>query len=33
MGGHGHRWLSDIILGSTIDPVRHELEIPIVVVR
>ncbi len=33
MGGHGHRWLSDIILGSTIDPVRHELDIPIVVVR
>ncbi len=33
MGGHGHRWLSDILLGSTIDPVRHELEIPVIVVR
>ncbi len=33
MGGHGHRWLTDILLGRTIDPVRHELEIPIVVAR
>jgi manganese transport protein len=33
MGGHGHRWLSDIILGSTIDPVRHGLTIPVLVVR
>jgi len=33
MGGHGHRWVSDLILGSTIEPVRHELDIPIVVVR
>jgi manganese transport protein len=33
MGGHGHRWLSDILLGSTINPVRHDLSIPVVVVR
>jgi manganese transport protein len=33
MGGHGHRGLSDILFGSTINPVRHELDIPVVVVR
>jgi manganese transport protein len=33
MGGHGHRGLGDIIFGSTIEPVRHGLEIPVVVVR
>ncbi len=33
MGGHGHRGLSDLIFGSTISPVRHGLEIPVLVVR
>jgi manganese transport protein len=33
MGGHGHRGLSDLIFGSTVSPVRHELQIPVVVVR
>ncbi len=33
MGGHGHRGLSDLLFGSTISPVRHELQIPVVVVR
>jgi len=33
MGGHGHRGLGDIIFGSTIEPVRHSLEIPVVVIR
>lgn len=33
MGGHGHRGISDILFGSTISPVRHELEIPVIVVR
>ena len=33
MGGHGHRGLSDILFGSTVNPVRHELEIPVIVVR
>jgi manganese transport protein len=33
MGGHGHRGLGDIIFGSTIEPVRHGLEIPVVVIR
>lgn len=33
MGGHGHKGLRDILFGSTISPVRHELEIPLVIVR
>ncbi len=30
---HGHRLLADIILGSTIDKVRHQSEIPLLIVR
>lgn len=33
MGGHGHRGIADLIFGSTIEPVRHGLEIPVVIVR
>ena len=33
MGGHGHRGISDILFGSTVNPVRHQLEIPVIVVR
>ncbi len=33
MAGHGHRGITDILFGSTIDPVRHELKIPVVIVR
>jgi manganese transport protein len=33
MGAHGHRRLKDLIFGNTIDPVRHELKIPILIVR
>ena len=33
MGGHGHSGIRDILFGSTISPVRHELEIPLVIVR
>jgi manganese transport protein len=32
MGAHGHRALMDFILGSTVDAVRHRLNIPILVV-
>ncbi len=28
MGGHGHRGIADLLFGSTISPVRHELDIP-----
>ena len=33
MTTHGHRLLSDLIYGETIDKVRHQSEIPILVVR
>ncbi len=33
MGAHGHRRLKDLIFGNTIDPVRHELQAPILIVR
>ena len=33
MGAHGHRRFKDLIFGNTINPVRHELNIPILVVR
>lgn len=33
MGGHGHRGLWDILFGATISPVRHELSIPMLIIR
>jgi manganese transport protein len=33
MAAHGHRGLKDIIFGTTINRVRHEVKIPILVVR
>jgi manganese transport protein len=33
MGAHGHGGLKDLIFGNTINPVRHDLNIPILVVR
>jgi len=33
MGAHGHGGLKDLIFGTTINPVRHNLEIPILIVR
>jgi manganese transport protein len=33
MATHGHRGLSDIIYGETIDKVRHESEIPIFLLK
>jgi len=33
MGAHGHKGIKDLIFGSTIDAVRHNLTIPILVVR
>ncbi|MCX7729201.1 MAG: Nramp family divalent metal transporter [Bacteroidia bacterium] len=32
MGAHGHKTLKDILLGTTIDEVRHKLHIPLMVV-
>ena len=33
MGAHGHGGLKDLIFGTTIDPVRHNLKVPILIVR
>jgi manganese transport protein len=33
MGGHGHRGVKDIIFGTSISKVRHELRIPVLVVQ
>jgi len=33
MGAHGHNMLKDIIFGTTVDKVRHQLHIPVLIVR
>ena len=33
MTTHGHKWLEDLIYGTTITKVRHEAEIPIFLVK
>jgi manganese transport protein len=33
MGAHGHRGISDIIFGTTVNKVRHALKIPVLVVQ
>lgn len=33
IGAHGHRGIKDLIYGQTIDTVRHELKIPVLVVN
>lgn len=33
MGAHGHNWMKDILLGTTVDAVRHKVNIPIMIVR
>ncbi len=33
MGAHGHRGLKDLLLGATVDTVRHRVRIPVLVVR
>jgi manganese transport protein len=33
MGAHGHKGLKDIIFGTTINSLRHELNIPLMIVR
>jgi manganese transport protein len=33
MGAHGHNRLKDLIFGDTINPVRHALNVPILIVR
>jgi manganese transport protein len=33
MGAHGHRLFSDLVLGATINAVRHAVDVPILIVR
>lgn len=33
MGAHGHRFLKDLLYGTTVETVRHKLKIPVLVVR
>ncbi len=33
MGSHGHRLIGDLLWGETVDPVRHGVGIPVLVVR
>jgi manganese transport protein len=33
MGAHGHRALKDIILGTTLDAVRHNVNVPVLIVK
>ncbi len=33
MGAHGHRGLKDIILGTTLDAVRHRVKVPVLIVK
>jgi manganese transport protein len=33
MGAHGHNWFKDLIFGTTVNAVRHQLSIPILIVR
>ncbi len=33
MGAHGHGGLKDLIFGTTINPVRHNLDVPMLIVR
>ncbi|MGV8878881.1 MAG: Nramp family divalent metal transporter [Sphingobacteriaceae bacterium] len=33
MGAHGHRGIKDIIFGTTVDAVRHQVDIPVLIIR
>jgi len=33
MGAHGHRGLKDIIFGTTLDAVRHQVKVPVLIVK
>ncbi len=33
MGAHGHKALKDIILGTTLDTVRHKVNVPVLIVK
>ncbi|MBX7126337.1 MAG: Nramp family divalent metal transporter [Cyclobacteriaceae bacterium] len=33
MGAHGHTFIKDLVLGTTVDTVRHRVDIPVLIVR
>ncbi len=33
MGAHGHHWAKDLVFGTTVDIVRHRVNIPVLIVR
>ncbi|KQS38113.1 Nramp family divalent metal transporter [Pedobacter sp. Leaf194] len=33
MGAHGHRGLKDLVFGTTVDAVRHKVNIPVLIIR
>lgn len=33
MGSHGHGWFKDLLFGTTIEKVRHKVNIPVLIVR
>ncbi len=33
MGAHGHRALKDIVLGTTLEAVRHQIKVPVLIVK
>jgi nucleotide-binding universal stress UspA family protein len=33
MTTHGHRFISDILYGATVDKVRHQVEVPVLLVK
>ncbi len=33
MGAHGHKGLKDLVFGTTVDSVRHKVDIPVLIVR
>jgi manganese transport protein len=33
MGVHGHSGISDLIFGTTVEKVRHQVKIPVLIVK
>ena len=33
LGAHGHKGIKDLLFGSTVEAVRHKLDIPVLVVK
>ena len=33
MGTHGHHTFKDLLLGTTVDKVRHEIKIPLFIIK